>query len=82
MFSLIKFKVIATLATILFLLTACSNGEETKETAIPSETALGNLLFHDKNLSFNRTQSCATCHNPQHAFIDTRDNEASPLGFL
>lgn len=80
MFSLIKFKVIATLATILFLLTACSNGEETKETAIPSETALGNLLFHDKNLSFNRTQSCATCHNPQHAFIDTRDNEASPLG--
>ena len=35
---------------------------------------LGELLFSDENLSFNRTQSCATCHNPEHAFIDNRTN--------
>ena len=27
---------------------------------------LGEALFHDPNLSFNRTQSCAVCHNPNH----------------
>ncbi|MFY4765160.1 cytochrome c peroxidase, partial [Aliarcobacter butzleri] len=25
---------------------------------------LGRMLFFDVNLSKNRTQSCATCHNP------------------
>lgn len=35
---------------------------------------LGQLLFFDKNLSKNRTQSCATCHAPDHGFIDNRDN--------
>jgi len=33
---------------------------------------LGKKLFHDKSLSLNKTMSCATCHNPEHAFIDTR----------
>lgn len=37
-----------------------------------SKEALGEALFHDVNLSANRTQSCATCHNPEHAFIDAR----------
>ncbi|UQB41840.1 c-type cytochrome [Thiomicrospira microaerophila] len=35
---------------------------------------LGDMLFHDVNLSLNRTMSCATCHNPQHGFIDNREN--------
>ena len=35
---------------------------------------LGQQLFFDVNLSKNRTQSCATCHNPSHGFIDDRDN--------
>ncbi|MFK7815903.1 MAG: cytochrome-c peroxidase [Gammaproteobacteria bacterium] len=35
---------------------------------------LGSVLFFDNNLSKNRTQSCATCHSPQHAFIDPRHN--------
>jgi len=34
--------------------------------------ALGELLFFDRNLSLNRTMSCATCHDPQHGFIDAR----------
>jgi cytochrome c peroxidase len=39
--------------------------------------ALGERLFFDVNLSLNRTQSCATCHDPAHAFADPR-GPASP----
>jgi cytochrome c peroxidase len=37
---------------------------------------LGEALFFDTNLSLNRTQSCATCHNPAAAFTDSRENQA------
>lgn len=33
---------------------------------------LGMQLFFDVNLSANRTQSCATCHQPDRAFVDPR----------
>ncbi|MBY4675313.1 c-type cytochrome [Marinobacterium sp. CAU 1594] len=36
--------------------------------------ALGQQLYFDVNLSRNRSQSCATCHNPQQGFVDDRDN--------
>jgi cytochrome c peroxidase len=39
--------------------------------------ALGELLFFDVNLSANRTQSCATCHDPNRAFTDSRGEAAS-----
>lgn len=35
---------------------------------------LGRALFFDVNLSQDRTQSCATCHDPAQAFIDFRDS--------
>ncbi len=35
---------------------------------------LGRLLFFDTNLSNQRTQSCATCHDPNTAFVDLRNN--------
>lgn len=35
---------------------------------------LGRALFFDVNLSKNRTQSCATCHAPDKAFTDGREN--------
>ncbi len=35
-------------------------------------TALGEQLFFDTNFSQNRTQSCATCHDPAQAFSDPR----------
>lgn len=40
----------------------------------PPETLemLGERLFFDVNLSMNRTQSCATCHDPEFAFSDPR----------
>jgi len=36
--------------------------------------ALGRTLFFDVDLSWPRTQSCATCHDPGRAFSDGRDN--------
>ncbi len=38
------------------------------------EISLGQRLFFDTMLSKNGTQSCSTCHNPAHGFIDDRDN--------
>jgi cytochrome c peroxidase len=35
---------------------------------------LGQALFFDVNLSLDRTQSCATCHDPARAFTDWRDS--------
>lgn len=34
--------------------------------------ALGRALFHDTDLSNNRTQACATCHSPDFGFADPR----------
>lgn len=40
---------------------------------------LGEVLFFDKSLSFNKTQSCSTCHNPDTAFVDQRKNSANQM---
>ena len=43
----------------------------------------GRRLFFDERLSVDNTVSCATCHNPVTAFIDSRDNgvgRAASLG--
>ncbi len=40
-------------------------------------TDLGRALFFDSNLSINRNQSCASCHDPGQAFSDSRDNGVS-----
>lgn len=37
---------------------------------------LGRALYFDVNLSQNRTQSCATCHDPEAGFVDPRENAA------
>lgn len=50
-----------------------SFGEKKTENILAKEI-LGQQLFFDKNLSKNRTQSCSTCHAPDHGFIDNRDN--------
>lgn len=47
-----------------------------------SKEALGQILFFDKNLSNNRTQSCATCHNPSNGFVDDRENGVSKMASL
>ncbi len=39
--------------------------------------SLGQALFFDSNLSANRKQSCASCHDSAQAFSDSRDNGVS-----
>jgi cytochrome c peroxidase len=41
-------------------------------TLTDSKVELGRYLFYDTRMSGNGTQSCATCHQQQHAFTDTR----------
>ena len=43
---------------------------------------LGQQLFFDTDLSFNRSQSCASCHHPERAFTDTRDNRVNAAASL
>ena len=42
-----------------------------------SKEDLGKSTFLMLIYQKNRTQSCATCHNPEAAFIDDRDNGVS-----
>ena len=49
---------------------------------ISQKETLGQALFFDKNLSKNRTQSCATCHNPDAGFADNRDNGIKKMASL
>lgn len=60
------------------LLVACVFGANTEPNADPLRQVkledLGRSLFFDVNLSKNRTQSCATCHDPAQAFVDWRNN--------
>ncbi len=63
----------------LGLLALVHCGETTAEVSaaqnVPRDTvSLGKALFFDTNLSRNRTQSCASCHDPQRAFTDGRKN--------
>lgn len=57
------------LNTFVFLLLL--NGSSTVK-ANSDKKQLGRLLFFDKNLSLNRSQSCSTCHNPEAGFADDR----------
>jgi cytochrome c peroxidase len=70
------------LAVTVFLsagLTACGGDSGGSDSASASDLEskaidLGETLFHDTNLSLDRTQSCATCHDPDHAFTDPSTN--------
>ena len=44
----------------------------TAAVAFDNKAALGEALFFDENLSLNRTQSCASCHDPDAGFADPR----------
>lgn len=43
---------------------------------------LGRALYFDVNLSRNRTQSCATCHDPAVGLIDWRDSSVKRMASL
>jgi len=59
--------------TLLVGILTSSTGLQAADPAFPDRAALGQALYFDVNLSQNRTQSCATCHNPAHGFVDDRE---------
>jgi len=61
------------LSALAFLLLACESQVQ-KIDYKKEELSLGRALYFDKNLSLNKTQACATCHNPEAGFVDDRDN--------
>ena len=63
-----------TLGALILLCTASAVAAADSALTQAALADLGRALFFDSNLSANRTQSCASCHDPAHAFIDSRDN--------
>lgn len=47
-----------------------------------AKVELGRHLFYDRSLSLNQTQSCATCHQQERAFADTRAKGLGSTGQL
>ena len=50
------------------------SGDSDADSGSITEVQLGDALFHDTNLSLERTQACSTCHDPDHAFTDPSTN--------
>ena len=65
-----RLSVLAALTLGVSALGAVVSGDGPK--APQTKAELGALLFHDVNLSANRTQSCASCHDPANGFADPR----------
>lgn len=61
------------------LLLACGGESNNSAPVFADKAALGESLFHDVNLSLNRSQSCATCHNPEQGFVDNRLDDANQV---
>ncbi|MCG8313909.1 MAG: hypothetical protein MI976_11890 [Pseudomonadales bacterium] len=79
--TLLKLLLASIFASAVLFVNGCGGGstgdkeEAALESTFSSKAALGEALFSDTNLSLNRSQSCATCHDPEHAFIDSRLND-------
>jgi len=72
-----RFAVFFAAATLSLI--ACAGGAGAQSDLFPTRPSLGKALFHDKALSANRTQACATCHMPQAGFVDRNDVKGSPV---
>lgn len=80
----IKYKKILLASLVPVVFTGCLNtpSKEDLKQKEKKEQALGQQLFFDTILSKNKTQSCSTCHNPEHGFIDNRDNKVLGAGSM
>jgi len=63
---------LATLALAIPAFSQSSDSDSARQTRLED---LGRAIFFDVNLSRDRTQSCATCHDPARAFSDWRDSD-------
>lgn len=60
------------MAAMMLAVTSTTNAAASDTTVPTTVEKLGEMLFFDANLSANRTQSCATCHDPENGFADPR----------
>jgi len=69
------------LLALPLLAAACASEHEDPPPSMFADVeAFGEALFFDENLSLQRTQSCATCHDPMRAFTDGRlDDDGSVM---
>jgi cytochrome c peroxidase len=67
-----RYTLLIGLSACLFLATSAHSNAQ-----ITTKEALGESLYFDTKLSFNRTQSCASCHNPATGFVDQRSYKKS-----
>lgn len=80
-----KYSSLLVLTASALFFTACTKTDIAKENLayeIKKKENLGKVLYFDKNLSKNRTQSCATCHNVEAGFVDDRNNGVSSMASL
>ena len=80
-----KYSSLLVLTASALFFTACTKTNIAKEDLayeIKKKENLGKVLYFDKNLSKNRTQSCATCHNVEAGFVDDRNNGVSSMASL
>ncbi|NDR57859.1 cytochrome-c peroxidase [Aliiruegeria sabulilitoris] len=59
-------------ARVALLATLCGASISAADEAYPTQAALGEALFFDTELSRNRSQACASCHDPSAGFVDHR----------
>lgn len=74
-----KFKLLTTIPTMILAFggTPLMGQVQTSDTGVfASVEELGQALFFDVTLSKNRTQSCATCHDPSNGYVDVRETVA------
>ena len=67
-----KKNILLALTAGLFLVACGGDGSESAEEIKTQKEKLGKSLFFDANLSLTRNTSCATCHDPEHGFVDAR----------
>lgn len=65
------FKTISLVSVLLLGMTSKLAADDVS--SFPPPAKLGQMLFFDTNLSKDRSQSCATCHDPDLGFSDQRN---------
>jgi cytochrome c peroxidase len=69
-------------AALILQVSAVSAQASDTDVNLTALEELGQHLFFDTTLSVNRTQSCASCHDPARAFTDTRFNQVESAASL
>ena len=72
------FSLVPLLLVMFFIFAGCSSTEDSKDDLshkvdFTNSVILGKALFQDKDLSFARSMSCASCHSLDRAMTDDRE---------